>query len=518
MRHVRPRFGVVRRALLVGALLGMLLIGVGGPRAVAAHPLGNFTVNLYSRLDLYSDVIRIRYVLDMAEIPTFQEMEAIDTDGDGRVSDAESQRYLAQKTDELRRRLHLSVSGSRSPLEVRSQQLRFLPGQGGLETIRLSVTLEAPTGDSRLAIDYRDDNYPGRLGWREVVVRPAQGVTLIEGAPPTEDVTNGLRTYPDRRLASPLNVRAVSFAFDPTGGALAPAMPATTADATAERPENAFVSLIAIDDLSLPVVLVAMLAAIGFGAVHALEPGHGKTLVGAYFVGVSGTARDAISLGLVIAVTHTLGVFVIGLVTLYGSSFIVPERLYPWLSLGSGLLVASLGLRLLLPRLGVRLRVRMPRFAHGHAHHAHAHGHEHSHSHTPAHSTASEAGSRAPWRSLIALGLADGLVPSPSTLVVLLAAISLHRVDLGLLLIAAFSVGLAGVLTLVSLCMVYARRLAPLLSATAGTPRRRMYLRPLVGVAAPLARLVPAGSAVVLLTVGLFLTVRALSQPGLMGI
>ena len=514
MRHVQRRLGVVRRALLVAALLGALVIGVGGPAGAAAHPLGNFTVNLYSRLDLYWDVIRIRYVLDMAEIPTFQEMSAIDTDGDGEISEAEKRRYVTEKTDELRERLHLLVDGSRSRLEVLSRQLSFLPGQGGLDTMRLSVTLEAPTGDSELAIDYRDDNYARRLGWREVVVRPAQGVRLIAGTPPTEDVTNELRTYPDDRLSSPLNVLAVSFAFDPTAGALAPAMPTTTADSTAGGTENAFVSLIAIDDLSLPVVLIALLAAMGFGAVHALEPGHGKTLVGAYFVGVSGTARDAISLGLIIAVTHTFGVFVIGLVTLYGSSFIVPERLYPWLSLGSGLLVASLGLRLLLPRLGVRLRVRVPGLGHGHSHH----GHWHEHAHSLPHATASGAGSGAPWRSLIALGLADGLVPSPSTLVVLLAAISLHRVDLGLLLIAAFSVGLAGVLTLVSLCMVYARRLAQLLSSSAGTLRHRMYLRPLVGAALPVARLVPAGSAVVLLTVGLFLAVRALSQPGLLGI
>ncbi len=387
----------------------------------------------------------------MPEIPTFREVEAVDADGDDAVSDAEKERYAVQMANDIRGDLYLTANGSSSRLDLLSQELSFPPGQGGLDTLRLSLVFEAPSPGSELAVEYRDENYVDRIGWREIVVRPAEGVTLLESTASTEDVTDELRTYPDDLLSSPLDVREVAFAFIPATGVVAPEMhagaaePAARVETAPERPGGAFVSLISTGDLSLPVILLALLAALGFGALHALEPGHGKTLVAAYFVGVKGTAKHALMLGLTIAATHTLGVLTIGLVTLYGSKFILPEQLYPWLSLASGLLIVGLGLRLLLSRLPSR--------------NAHAHGHHHHHSHQ----RTDEDGSPLPWKGLVALGLADGLVPSPSTLVVLLAAISLDRIGLGFLLIVAFSVGLAAVLALVSLLLVDARQLLALL-------------------------------------------------------
>lgn len=513
MRDATLRVFLFAAAVII-LLLVLLAISLARPSTASAHPLGNFTINRYSRLDLYSDAIRLRYVLDMAEIPTFQEMAAIDQDGDGRVSDAENARYAAKKAEEVRSGLRLSVNGSSVDLDLLSEELSFPPGQGGLNTLRLTLLLEAPASGSQLSVDYRDDNYAERIGWKEIVVRPAQGVSLLESTAPSRDISDELRAYPQDLLSSPLDVSQASFTFLPGSGAAAPAAPATAVGAielAPERPGNAFASLITVSDLSLSVLLLALLAALGFGALHALEPGHGKTFVAAYFVGVQGTARQAMLLGLIIAATHTLGVFAIGLVVLYGSSFIVPERLYPWLSFASGLIVLGLGLRLLISRLGGLPVGKRPH------RHDQSEGDRHEH---PRPRAAPEA-SLPPWRSLLLLGLADGLTPSPSVLIVLLAAVSLHRIGLGLLLIVAFSVGLAAVLTLVSLALVYGRRLLDWLGQRSGRISGYPYIGWLGASLQPQGRLLralPLWGALALVAVGLLLTARALSQPGLLSL
>lgn len=520
MKRSAFRLGLLGTAFAI-PLLALLVTAVARPSATDAHPLGNFTVNRYSRLELYSDAIRIRYVLDMAEIPTFQEMDAIDRDGDGRVSDAEKERYAEQKADEVLRSLHLSVDGSPVALDVLSHELAFPQGQGGLSTLRLSLLLSAPVSGSELGVSYRDDNYADRIGWKEIVVRAAGGVELPQSTAPAQDVSDELRTYPQDLLTSPLDVRQAGFRFFPGVGAAAP--PVTTAtqpvsETAPKRPGAAFASLIAAGDLSLGVLVLSLLGALAFGALHALEPGHGKTFVAAYFVGVKGTAKQAMLLGLVIAATHSLGVFAIGLVVLYGSSFVLPEQLYPWLGLASAVMVLGLGIRLLFLRLRVLRRQQrfdaaptaVPRLDQGLDHH-HGRGCHSGHSHR----TTNEGGSLLPWRSLLALGLADGLVPSPSTLVVLLAAVSLHRIGLGILLIVAFSVGLAAVLAAVSLALIYARRLldwanSRLRHRLADRGSLRWLFRALRSEGR-LLQLLPLGGAVVLIVVGVLLLARASS-------
>jgi ABC-type nickel/cobalt efflux system permease component RcnA len=249
----------------------------------------------------------------------------------------------------------------------------------------------------------------------------------------------------------------------------------------------------------LTVVLLALLAAFGFGALHALEPGHGKTLVAAYFVGVKGSAGQALLLGLVIAATHTIGVLTIGLVAIFGSQFILPEALYPWLSLASGLMVLALGVRLLTMRGGGRLLHQV----------AHLLPWKHHHAHEGA--PQADAGAP-PWKSLVALGLADGLTPSPSALIVLLAAVSLGRIGLGIALIVAFSIGLSAVLAGVSLALVYVCRIADYLRGhrlAARLPGLAAVTGSLAGEGA-LARVLPLGGAAVLVAVGVALTLRAL--------
>src|SRR5262249_4338168 len=241
---------------------------------------------------------------------------------------------------------------------------------------------------------------------------------------------------------------------------------------------NTFADLVARSEPGLGLLALALATAAVLGAFHALEPGHGKTVVAAYLVGSRGTAWHALILGLIVTASHTAGVYLLGAVTFYASHYVVPERLYPWVALLSGLTIAGLGLSLFLRRYASAEHVH--RHHHdgdhhhgGHHHHgglAHTHapepGHEHSHGHPHAHrhgigghhSHQHEPG-QVSLRQLWALGITGGIVPCPAALVVLLSALSLRRVGFGLLLIVAFSVGLAAVLIAIGVLMVYARRL-----------------------------------------------------------
>jgi len=501
---------------LVVPALALAMLTLLRPSAAEAHPLGNFTINRYSRLDVYSDAVRIRYVLDMAEIPTFQEMPQIDSNSDGDLSPTENDAYLAAKSKEIAANLQLTIDGSRQTLTVLSSTLGYPEGQAGLRTLRLALVLDARVSGQDVQLAYHDENYADRVGWKEVVVRPAGGVELNGSSTPTTDVSAELTSYPADLISSPLDVSSATVSFSPGAGAKAPAVgPVSEASAVAPkeapgRAGGAFASLISTRNATGPIIVLSLLLALGFGALHALEPGHGKTFVAAYFVGVRGTVRQALGLGLIVAVTHTIGVLLIGVVTLFGSRYILPERLYPWLTLASGLMVFALGVRLIAARAGGLAAWRRFASVVRRSEKKFEHAHEHHHAHSP------HDGSP-PWKSLVALGLADGLTPSPSALVVLLAALSLNRIGLGLLLIVSFSVGLAAVLTMVSLTLVYVRQLLDWLGRSRPSLGRANQIGPFgnAGAVAVFVRLAPIGGAFGLVAVGLMLTIRALSQPGL---
>ncbi len=507
--HIPTRVSFLTIAV-IAPVIAFAAIAVARPAPAEAHPLGNFTVNRYSRLELYSNAVRVRYVLDMAEIPTFQETPLIDTNGDGEFTPAENEGYLAEKSEEIAGNLHLTTGGSDLRRTVLSSEVSYPEGQAGLPTLRLSLLLGAPISGSEIRLEYRDDNYADRIGWKEVVVRAAEGVTVSASSASTEDTSAELTSYPADLLSSPLDVTSASLSYVPGEGATAPTVDTRTLAPVAapqhapRRAGSGFASLIDGQKLTLPVVLLSLLLALGFGAFHALEPGHGKTFVAAYFVGVKGTVRQALGLGLIVATTHTLGVLAIGLLTLFGSRYVLPERLYPWLSLASGLMVLALGARLIAARAAGSRRWR--RFVSVVRKRDHQHEHHHNHGHTHGSSPTVP-----PWKSLLALGLADGLTPSPSALIVLLAAVSLDRIGLGVLLIIAFSLGLAAVLTLVSLTLLYARRFLERAGGRKGTSKPRLGW--VKGEA--LLRVAPLGGSLGLVAVGVLLTVRALSQPGL---
>ncbi|HEU5097462.1 MAG TPA: sulfite exporter TauE/SafE family protein [Roseiflexaceae bacterium] len=522
---------------LLPTIIAILLVLGRAPARADAHPLGNFTVNQYSRIEVGRDTILVRYIVDMAEIPAFQERQTIDGDGDGQVDNAENLAYLAKQSPALLAGLRLAVNGAPAALRVVEQSLSFPEGQGGLLTLRMTFDLRADVAGAAqpLAIDYRDDNFAERIGWREVIVRAGDGVALRESSVPAQDQTGELRSYPADMLSSPLDVREAraSATFGPTtAGAAAP----STADPPANgRVPDAFANLIASRELTPATIVLALLLALLLGAGHALTPGHGKTIVAAYLVGARGTARHAVFLGLTTTATHTAGVFALGFVTLWISNYILPEQLYPWLEFISGLLVVGIGLMLFRGRLvGLLRRRATDRHFHDHDHghdhnhrhdehdhddhdhsddhehtHDHTHSHDHDHDHGPhghdhgphghSHMPPGADGSPVTWRGLLALGISGGLLPCPSALVVLLSAIALHRVAFGMLLIVAFSVGLAGVLTGIGLVLVYARRLFERFP----TDGR-------------LLRVLPVASAAFVTLAGLAITAGALVQAGIL--
>jgi ABC-type nickel/cobalt efflux system permease component RcnA len=379
----------------------------------------------------------------MAEIPTYQA---------GRID----QRTYAQR---IAANAHLAVDGRPVTLVPLRSALAHPRGAAGLRTTRLEVILAGPVLHGRVFVSYHDNNYRDRIGWKEIVV----GRT-------TPSASHELRAYPKDLLQSPLDVTSAGASLAPSPGpGIAPKLSGSRALEAPDRvADSNFASLVGRSHLSALVILASLAVALFWGAAHALSPGHGKTIVTAYLVGQRGTARHAALLGLVVTVTHTIGVFALGLVTLALSQLIVPETLYPWLNLVSGLLVVGIGATV--------LRARLRRHRHRHDHHHHDH---------PAPSL----------RSLLAVGVSGGLLPCPSALVVLLAAVSLHRIAFGLVLILAFSAGLAATITGIGLVAVLARN----------TFRR-------VSLEGRLVRLLPAASAFVILAAGLAMTVKAVPK------
>ncbi len=220
--------------------------------------------------------------------------------------------------------------------------------------------------------------------------------------------------------------------------------------------------------------------------MHAMSPGHGKTIVGAYLMGSEVTAQHALFLGLTTTLTHTRGVFILGLATLFASQFILPERVLPWLSILSGFMVLAIGLNLFISRL------RQSDEHHDHHHH-HDGEHHHHHHHIKAKTPVT-------WRNLLALGISGGLVPCPSALVLLLSAIAIGRVGFGLSLVVAFSLRLAFVLTALGLLLIYAKQRFEKLQLP--KPQR-------------LLRILPALSAFLISLIGLGITTQALIEVGL---
>jgi ABC-type nickel/cobalt efflux system permease component RcnA len=381
--------------------------------------MGNASVSHYSRIELTATGLKLRYILDFAEIPATELLRKGTVDAEAHAR-------------EWGRSLKLEVGGR--PVTLQFDRASAVVGAG--PTVRVVSEFHADTTPGPLR--YADGNYPDRSGWKEIVIAGAG-----------QDRSKELTAYPSDALVSAPQDAQVTANWP--GSESAPA----TSDYLSR--------MLRQGEVTWGMLLAGMVVAFGLGAVHALSPGHGKTIVAAYLVGTRGTPKHAIFLGGMVTFTHTISVFFLGLTTLFLSQYVLPEKIYPILGAISGLSIVWIGATLFFKR----LRAASEKHHHHHHHHHHGalvhdHGDGHYHSHVPEGDVT--------MASLIALGASGGLVPCPSALVLLLSSVALGRVALGLTLLVAFSAGLALVLMAIGLVVLYAKHLIPDREKTARNP------------------------------------------------
>jgi ABC-type nickel/cobalt efflux system permease component RcnA len=540
----------IRRTLTVVITLFLSLVVVP---VAWAHPLGNFTINQYVGFNINREIILIDYVVDMAEIPAFQEIAVFDANRDGQPDASEFAGYPGDKCAALQPTLGLFLEDQPLAFTLTSATIDFPAGVGGLLTLRLSCMFRASVDlaqqDAKLS--FHNNAFPDRIGWKEIIVA-APGDVSLQGDFAATSLSDRLTSYPQDLLTNPLDQRSVELVIS----AAAPLPQAQAAGPTVQNGSvwqdrnDAFSRLILMDEFTVPTLLIALAIAFIWGAMHAMTPGHGKTIVGAYLVGSRGTAKHALYLGLTTTVTHTLGVFAFGLITLFAAQYIVPERLFPWMTLLSGVFVVGIGLNLFverfkssglwrgLDRLKAKRRKSIQIYApalpshgwtgtgrahsyiltpsgvrrhshnfdaHPHSHGSHSHADDHPHSHVHPHRHNHNDHSHTPpdpetvtWRSLLALGVSGGLLPCPSALVVLLGAIALNRTGFGLILVLAFSLGLAGALTAIGLAFIYAGKFLERFPAQGR-----------------IVNILPAFSALCISLIGLGIVAKALAEIGI---
>jgi len=413
------------RRLVLAAVLAVAGFAALPAGPASAHPLGNFSVNTYAGLTLHPDRVDATVVADIAELPTLQDPPA---------SCAEAVSTLV-----------VTVDGTRLTWAVSDSSLAFADGAGGLRTSRLRCRLSAPATLTRPAeVSVTNRFRTDRIGWRELAAAAGSGVRL-DGSPlPATSTSDELRRYPDDLLASPLNVRSATFTAAPGSPGAGAAPSSAAAPGSGVGPlgltgplagaERWLGDLVGGRRLTPLVGLLAVLLALVLGIAHAALPGHGKTVMAAYLAGRQGRARDALAVGATVTLTHTGGVLILGLV-LTTTAGVAGEAVLGWLGVASGVLVASIGVGALL----AAVRRRRPH-AHAHPHH-HGHGHDHG---------------PGKW-GIAGMGIAGGLVPSPSALIVLLGAMALGRTMFGVLLVIAYGLGMAATLTAAGLLLIRLR-------------------------------------------------------------
>ncbi|WP_406009838.1 nickel transporter [Streptomyces sp. NBC_00637] len=483
----------------------------------SAHPLGNFTVNRYDGLVAAPGQLRVDHVEDLAEIPATQAKPDIERLG---MTEWARQRCATAATGST-----LTVDGRAVTLTAGTAEAVVRPGQAGLDTLRVECRLTAPlpaaSGGDTVSLTFHGEGASTGPGWREITAR-GDRMTLADSDVPEKSVSSELTSYPKELLSSPADTSTASVRVRPGGAALveadrdAPA--ASVLPRGADRWTRALDDLVARQDLTLGFGALALVIAVGLGALHAVAPGHGKTIMAATAAARGGRARmkDVLPLAASVTVTHTLGVVTLGLLVTAGSA--AAPSVIAWLGLASGALVLFAGATLARRA----WRGRGPGSPHGHtrphphphphdghshphepaghtgakspdrqlalvgaatphthAHHdpgpdrEHDHGHDrehrhdhdhdghhehgpgHGHPHTHTHGGHTHTHAVAPTlRGTLLLGFAGGMVPSPSAVVVLVGAAALGHAWFGLLLVVAYGVGLALTLTAAGFAVV----------------------------------------------------------------
>jgi nickel/cobalt exporter len=504
---------VLKRLLVLAAVVAAALAIGTGP--ASAHPLGNFTVNHYDGLRLFPDRIEDLAVVDTAEIPTLQEQVSVDRNHDGVVSDVEKQEYGKRTCDVVARSVRVHVAGRTVAWSVAGSGFTYRPGAAGLKTSRLECRLRAAANlKAATTVSVADGYRADRVGWHEITA-VGDGIRLHRSPVPQRSVTQELRHYPNDLLSSPLDVASAVLRVVPgpggsTYGRSAVLPVAGPLARTLNGVSTRFNSLAGARHLTPAIGFLAVLLSLVLGASHAALPGHGKTVMAAYIAGRRGSVRDAVTVGATVTVTHTGGVLLLGLLlTLIAG--LAGETVLGYLGVVSGLLIAGIGTGLLrsawrnravrehrehpaeVPLLEPVLVGATPGGHHDHGQHA-GHGHHHGHGHD--HRTAQGPLGR---RGLVGMGVAGGLVPSPTALVVLLAAVASGRTPFGVLLVIGYGLGMAATLTAAGLLLVRLR--GRLDTAAAGR---------FGALSSRLAGAAPVLTALLVLAVGLGLAVRGL--------
>ncbi|MFI0769388.1 sulfite exporter TauE/SafE family protein [Streptomyces sp. NPDC021218] len=519
------------RLTAAGVLMAAVALVVLPTGSAEAHPLGNFTVNRYDGLVVTPGTLRIDHVEDLAEIPSAQAKPEIDRDGDDTLSGRELDAWAARRCASAAEGARLTVDGRRVPVRDGRARARQRPGQAGLPTLRVECGLTATLGHGeRAAVAYRPQDIGTGPGWREVT---AQGdrMTLTDADVPKTSASHRLTRYPAGQLSSPPDQRSAALRVTAGGPALAATAESVRDDAIGssvlprgvDRWTQALTSMVARHDITLGFALTAFASAVLLGAMHALAPGHGKTMMAAAAAaGGRSALRDVLALGASVTVTHTLGVFALGLLVTAGSA--AAPSVISWLGIASGVLVAVAGAGLL------RKALRRHRQAHGHAHdhghdhghdHAHGHAHDHAHDHRHEHDHSHEHGHahththdhgdghththevRPTLRGTLLLGFAGGMVPSPSAVIVLVGAAALGQAWFGFVLVVAYGLGLALTLTLAGFAAV---RLG--VRATERLAARKASGGRIDRLLGAVRRASPVGTAAVVLALGCGLVLR----------
>jgi ABC-type nickel/cobalt efflux system permease component RcnA len=493
------------RRLLRAAALAVLCAGI--PAAVLAHPLGNFTINHFAGIVVTPADVRLDVVIDMAEIPTFQERLKIDADGDGDVTDAETAAAAGPSCDAQAKLLRLAVDGVAATLATSASSIAFPPGLGGLSTMRIECSYSAPLPSplTRATVTFEDPSFADRIGWREIVAT-GDGVSIDSGGLPTTSLSDRLTTYPTDLISQPIDTRSASIVVTPAPGGAASQAPTLGNGTTLPVGAGAVPGGIGGElpaifrelDLTPFVALLSIVTAFALGAGHALTPGHGKTIMAAYLVGTRGTSLHALGLGLSVTVSHTLGILALAAVVVGAQGLLPPDVVVRVTPVLAAVTILAIGGWMLMREVRRRLHDARLATAHeqDHSHDSGADPHEHSHGGI-AHSHGPAAGSTISWRGLFALGLAGGLIPSTSALIILLGSIASGRPAFGFVLVVIFGLGMAVVLGGVGLALVLARERLDRLPSSSGLGR--------------FAQHAPLIAAVVVLAFGLYLSVQAVA-------
>ncbi len=452
-----------------------------------AHELNGTEVATSSYLSITYRSLSGRYEIRFGELSAFEQRRRMDEDGSGTITASERNDYLQTVGDELAGRLLLEVEGK--PITIRLHHGRMIPDDSlvapGPLALSFRLTTEVLDFTRECALVYRDANTHPRLVHTEMVVEGMERVDIDRA----DSGAGALKQVHIRSARVPLQARVVlkpSLEVTQAGTPLESARHEDESHVEAET--LPLQEMLRSEELSVDLVVLALTLSFFLGAAHALEPGHGKTIVAAYLIGNQGTVANAVYLGGVVTITHTFSVIILGLVTLFASNYILPEKIFPWLGTGSGLLIMGLGGWLFARSL----------VSGGHTHkHSHS-GEEEHHDHHHDHHHIHPAGREVTLASLLTLGISGGIVPCPGALVILLLAVALHRIGFGLMLIVSFSLGLAAVLIAIGILMVKARPLVDRFSG-GGTFIRRL----------------PIVSSLVIILAGFIIGVRSLVEAGI---